>query len=353
MGCAVCGFAGLEPHLRVAGDPGAEGLIPTTDRFGTALADIVRCPACGHMQLARMPAAEDLRESYAEAESLDYVAEEEGQRATARAILAVIERHRPPGRLLDVGCWVGFLLDEARRRGWRAEGVEPSGFASAYARERLDLEVRTGSLAEAVLEPASYDAIVLADVIEHLPDPGGALERLALSLAPGGVVALALPDAGSRLARLLGRRWWSVIPTHVHYFTRASIRRLLERRGFEVIAVTTAPKAFSVGYYLGRAGGYSPALGRVLVGAARRAGIAERLWAPDFRDRMLVIARTTPGTWSDQEPAAAGAAADRRPDLDQVVEEEVGRQRQAAPLEDPARPQRSQVGDGERRCQEP
>ena len=43
--CAVCGAAALEPHLRVAGRPGPEGLVPTTDRYGTALADIARCRA--------------------------------------------------------------------------------------------------------------------------------------------------------------------------------------------------------------------------------------------------------------------------------------------------------------------
>jgi hypothetical protein len=114
-------------------------------------------------------------------------------------------------------------------------------------------------------------------------------------LATGGVVALALPNAGSRVARLLGRRWWSVIPTHVHYFTRASLATLLHRQGFEPLRYSTAPKTFTVGYYLGRIGGYSPRLDRALRAAARRAGVADRLWTPDFRDRMLVIARPQPG----------------------------------------------------------
>jgi hypothetical protein len=66
---------------------------------------------------------------------------------------------------------------------------------------------------------------------------------------------------------------------------------LLHRTGFELLELTTAPKAFTVGYYLGRIGGYSPALARGLAGVAARAGVAERMWAPDFRDRMAVIAR--------------------------------------------------------------
>ena len=289
--CSVCSSAGLLPHLRVAGDAGAQGLIPTTDRFGTALADIVRCPECGHMQLERFPSEEALSEAYGEAASEDYVGEEDGQRETARVALGRIERFVARGRIADLGCWVGFLLAEAEQRGWEAVGVEPSEFASAYARDRLGLDVRTEDLFTADLAPASFDAVVLGDVIEHLVDPGAALDRIASLLRPDGVVHLALPDAGSRLARVMGPHWWSVIPTHVQYFTRSSLERLLRAHGFEPLWVGTAPKAFSVEYYLGRLGGYAPPLARALTGAARAAGLAERMWAPDFRDRMAFVAR--------------------------------------------------------------
>lgn len=66
---------------------------------------------------------------------------------------------------------------------------------------------------------------------------------------------------------------------------------LLARHGFELLSVVTAPKVFTVRYYLDRISGYSPPVGRALVGAAATAGLADRLWAPDFRDRMGVIAR--------------------------------------------------------------
>src|ERR687883_1785615 len=112
--CAACASTVLVPHMRVAGSMGEEGLIPTTDRFGSALGDLVRCLACGHMQLDSFPSDEDLTAAYAEAASDDYVGEEVGQRATARVTLDRIERHAARGRLLDVGCWVGFLMAEAR-----------------------------------------------------------------------------------------------------------------------------------------------------------------------------------------------------------------------------------------------
>jgi SAM-dependent methyltransferase len=277
--CSACGAGALRPHLRVAGEAGE--FVPTTDRFGVALGDFVRCSSCGHLQLEAMPEVASLIE---DAESDTYEAEEEGQRATARAELARLERHAPGrGRLLDYGCWVGFLVSEAARRGWQVTGVEPSRWAADRARSRG---------VEVIDEPEGpFAAITLGDVIEHLPDPGATLDSLAALLEPGGVVWIATPDAGSRLARALGPRWWSVIPTHLHLFTRHSLTRLLDRHGFEVLEMGTSPKTFSVAYYLERLGGYWPPLARALVRVARAAGVADRQWTPDFRDRVAVVAR--------------------------------------------------------------
>jgi hypothetical protein len=273
--CAACGSGHLEAHLEVAGSAGPEGLIPTTDRFGTALSDIVRCTTCGHMQLERFPSEAELADAYAQAESTDYIEEEPGQRMSARSALVKIERHARRGQLLDVGCWAGFLLDEARMRGWRTLGLEPSEFASKFARERYGLDVRTADLFAAELEPGSFDAVVLA--------------------APDAVLHLALPDAGSLVARMLGARWWSVIPTHVQYFTRRSLATLLQRRGWELVELTTAPKAFTVRYYLGRVGGYSRVVSQSLVRTAERVRVADRIWALDLHDRMAAVARAPRG----------------------------------------------------------
>jgi SAM-dependent methyltransferase len=290
--CAACGSGPLLPHLSVAHDSGE--LVATTTAYGSAPGDIFRCGACGHMQVEPLPAEEALGEDYAEVSEGAYLDEEEGQRATALRALERIERHVPRGAVADLGCWVGFLPSEAERRGWTATGVEPSRFASELARERFGLDVHTATIQGAELPRGSFDAVVMGDVIEHLPDPGAGLDRARGLLKPGGVAYLALPDAGSRVARMLGGRWWSVLPTHVQYFTRASLATLLARQGFSLEWMGTAPKAFSVHYYLERLEGYSPPLASAAVAAAGAAGLAGRLVWPDFRDRMAVVARVRP-----------------------------------------------------------
>jgi hypothetical protein len=88
----------------------------------------------------------------------------------------------------------------------------------------------------------------------------------------------------------MGQRWWSILPMHVQYFTRASMRQLLESHGLRVVDVASHPKVFTAAYYAERLGGYSPALARASLGLAKGVGLAGRLVAPDFRDRMQVIA---------------------------------------------------------------
>ena len=127
-------------------------------------------------------------------------------------------------------------------------------------------------------------------MLEHLVDPGAALDQMRRHLEPKGALYLTVPDAGSRLARTMGRRWWSVLPMHLQYFTRGSMRRLLDRHGFDVRWVATHPKVFSGRYYAERAASFAPVAGkrgRALASAVR---LADRLVAPDFRDRLQVIA---------------------------------------------------------------
>lgn len=284
----------MRPWAAVGSASTGDGLAPTVDGFGTALSDLVRCPDCGHGQLATFPTPTELDLAYRDAASEDYAVESAGQLATAEALLERIEADAGPAasrELLDLGCWLGYFSAAARGRGWRPVGVEPSGFAAARARDEHSLEVIEAPVDEVEFERGRFAVAFMGDVIEHLLEPGETLRRTRDWLADDGILAMALPDAGSRLARAMGSRWWSVIPTHLHYFTRRSIRTLLARQGYEVLSIGTAPKSFTVRYYLSRLGGYSPPLARGAVAVAESLALADRQWAPDFRDRMLVVAR--------------------------------------------------------------
>jgi 2-polyprenyl-3-methyl-5-hydroxy-6-metoxy-1,4-benzoquinol methylase len=122
---------------------------------------------------------------------------------------------------------------------------------AAYARDGLQLDVRTGSFADLVAEPRTFDVITMWDYIEHSSDPLGDLRRAAALLSPGGLVALSTGDVASVAARAFGSRWHLMTPRHHNFFfTRSSLERALRGAGFEVVSSTYASSRYSVHYLL-------------------------------------------------------------------------------------------------------
>jgi SAM-dependent methyltransferase len=179
-----------------------------------------------------------------------YLTEEPGRRRTARRVLELIGRHVPSGRLLDVGCGHGLLLDEARRLGYETEGIEVSVSAAAHARDELGLTIHEQPFAEVELEPESYDVIVLADVLEHFDDPRAALQRCSGLLRPGGLICVVTPDPASRTARIAGARWWALLPAHTFLIPWSTLKGLLAQE--QLVATDDAPlvRSFSASYWL-------------------------------------------------------------------------------------------------------
>lgn len=294
LACPVCGSRDHRtrfdvPNAGTEGGVSAEAFRPSSERYGGAVGRIVQCRACSHGFVAELPATDAIANAYAEAADPVSLREEAGQVETGRRALADIERFLAPGRVLDIGCWTGSFLLAARERGWTPVGLEPSGWAAARARER-GLEVHEVDLKNHGLEPGSFRLVVMCDVIEHLESSYDAVTIAGELLEEGGGLFLTLPDAGSLMARVLGKRWWSVLPMHLQYFTRRSLQLLLQRCGFEVRSMSTHPKVFTARYYAERLGGYSGRLQGVAVRSAQLLGFADRLVAPDFRDRMAVVA---------------------------------------------------------------
>jgi SAM-dependent methyltransferase len=291
--CPVCGglrhvdrFAPPASASEQGVDPAA--FCPSTSRFGDAAGTIVRCVGCGHGFVAMPPPPSAISDAYSAAADPVSLREEAGQVETARRALARIGSVVTPGRAIDMGCWTGSFLVAAEEAGWDAIGLEPSRWASARARER-GLRVLTDELSSELLQQESFRLVVMTDVLEHLADPGSALTRVAELLEPGGALWLTVPDAGSPLARILGSRWWSVLPMHLQYFTRASVDRLLRAHGFVPRMLGSHAKVFTARYYAERLGGYHPGIGQAAVTLLEGARVARCLVAPDFRDRLAVL----------------------------------------------------------------
>jgi len=146
-----------------------------------------------------------------------------------------ITRMRPPGKVLDVGCGRGLLLNKLRERGWDVSGTELSDEAAVYARERLGIPVRTGSLLNANFPAEEFDLVLLWHVLEHLHDPRAVLAEIARILKPGGGLLVAVPNLSSWEARATGTHWFHLdVPRHLTHFTDRALREALQDAGFSI-----------------------------------------------------------------------------------------------------------------------
>jgi 2-polyprenyl-3-methyl-5-hydroxy-6-metoxy-1,4-benzoquinol methylase len=205
----------------------------------------VRCPSCGLLFRRDLPTQAELDEIYGleyfkggASGYLDYVADEDVHRSSARNRLDALERVVPRGRLLDVGAAAGFFVDEARTRGWDATGIDVSEPMVAWGRRALSAPVERATLASSGTPAASLDALTMWDYLEHSIDPAADLERAHELLRPGGVLALSTGDAAAFVARISGSRWHLLTPRHHNFFfTAATLSRLLTQSGFDVVSL--------------------------------------------------------------------------------------------------------------------
>jgi 2-polyprenyl-3-methyl-5-hydroxy-6-metoxy-1,4-benzoquinol methylase len=257
---------------------------------------VVRCLDCDLVYINPRPPVEAIHQGYAEAVDETYVSQAEGRLHAFRRIARQISRLKPPagGRLLDVGAAAGFFLAAAREQGWKVEGIELSSWLSAWAKEKLDLTIHTAPLASGQFPPGHFDVVTLFDVLEHVEDPKTTVRTVREILKDDGLFVLSYPDWGSIFARLLKRRWWFLLSVHLYYFTRRTIRRLLEENGFEVIRMQRLYPSLQIGYLFERLEPYSPLLGRSLKYAARTLGLEGRS-VPYYASQTLVFTRPKAG----------------------------------------------------------
>jgi SAM-dependent methyltransferase len=110
-----------------------------------------------------------------------------------KEILRLIREHQKSGRLLDVGCAYGFLVDEASKH-FESYGIDVSGFAVRKSREHCKGSVLRASAGRLPFMDESFDVITLVDTLEHVPDFNNCLKDVVRALKKGGVLLLQLPN---------------------------------------------------------------------------------------------------------------------------------------------------------------
>jgi len=209
--------------------------------------EIHRCCVCGLVYVNPRPKAEELASLYAAYHCRDAANEASWDRLMGRIfresaglLCAAWNGSRRP-RLLDAGCGYGGFVALMGERGWDAEGVDRS-LSVVEAARRKGRAVRLGTLEELPEQQGPYDAVTMFYVLEHLPDPMGALRKVFDLLVPGGTLLIRVPHT-TPIVRLLaplglGGALYDP-PFHLYDFSPAVLREMLCRTGF--VDVRTRP----------------------------------------------------------------------------------------------------------------
>ncbi|MDQ2701028.1 MAG: class I SAM-dependent methyltransferase [Actinomycetota bacterium] len=214
-----------------AGDPAAtcawcDSPLPASGRK----AGRADCERCGTATTDPVPTPEALDAAYG-----DWYWPQTGKRFSlvgdallrrSRAAMAErIDEAAPPGPVLDVGAGEGTLIDALRSRGREARGLE----------RQSDHPLIENSEIGEVEGDREFAAVVFWHSLEHFGNPAEMVREAARLLAAGGLVVIAVPNYGSRQARVFGDRWLHLdLPRHLVHLTDRSLTSGLERAGFRV-----------------------------------------------------------------------------------------------------------------------
>jgi SAM-dependent methyltransferase len=202
--------------------------------------ELWRCRQCGSGFVQNVVDAETARRLYSSGEAGDRWATQSFQETKTRLVVQRMgELFRSGGRVIDVGCNTGEMLDFARQLGCSTAGLEYSEQSRAVLREKGHEAYQ--SFDEV---PGQFDIISAFDLIEHLYDVPAFLETCHARLAQGGKLVLLTGDIETASARLAGSHWWYVqYPEHIVF---PSGRYLMGSPGFRLL---TLDKTYaSIGY---------------------------------------------------------------------------------------------------------
>lgn len=202
--------------------------------------EILRCINCG---VARtIPVPDFSKERYKNYGIVQYLNNEKLARSFMNRIIKEITRFKKRGKLLEIGCNVGFLLETAKEKGFEIKGIELTGEAVEYANRLLGEEVvKMVTIEEAKFSDNYFDVVVMSHVLEHINNPINLLRETNRILKSDGIVTIVGPNFEGFCAKIKREKWSGLQPDeHVWQFGITTLKALLEKEGFRVARIKTS-----------------------------------------------------------------------------------------------------------------
>jgi 2-polyprenyl-3-methyl-5-hydroxy-6-metoxy-1,4-benzoquinol methylase len=204
---------------------------------GYEASHLCKCKSCGFVFAQAIPTMEELEKHYEGYSRNDYLSPVTIKRYNE--LLDYFEQFRKTGKLIDVGCGIGYFLEEAKKRGWEVYGTEYTDEAIQIC-ESKGITMKKGKLNPADFKSESFDIITSFEVIEHINNPQEEIQNFNQILRKGGLVYMTTPNWNALLRYRLKAAYNVIVyPEHLSYYTPRTIKLLFKSLGFKASKVLT------------------------------------------------------------------------------------------------------------------
>ncbi|MFH1479056.1 MAG: class I SAM-dependent methyltransferase [Candidatus Omnitrophota bacterium] len=153
----------------------------------------------------------------------------------AETLVKLAKRYKREGKLLDIGCSVGFVLEEASKAGFEAEGVELNKKAAEIVSEK-GFDVKSLPLKEIAHEKEVFDVVILNHILEHIFEVNDFMKDVRGLIKKDGILIIGVPNHNSLVARLYKASWYGWGKgEHVWHFDKNSLKNVLTGNGFKIM----------------------------------------------------------------------------------------------------------------------
>lgn len=191
---------------------------------------LYKCLSCGFVFSRRVPTKDELNEHYMGYGRNDYLSPVTIKRYNE--LLDRFEKYRKTNRILDVGCGIGYFLEEAKKRNWEVYGTEYTDVAVEICKNK-GISMQNGVLDPSHYDMESFDVITSFEVIEHINNPKEELASFYRLLRKGGAVYVTTPNFNSLLRYRLKETYDMICyPEHLSYYTPKTLRHVFRKAGF-------------------------------------------------------------------------------------------------------------------------
>lgn len=200
---------------------------------------LIKCRNCSFVFMEQIPTLEELQAHYGKYSEFSYHDDYYLSPITVisyNLLLDEFEKYRKINKILDVGCGVGFFLNEAKKRGWEVYGTEYSKTALERCRKN-GIDMKEGELDYTQFdEKIEFDVITSFEVIEHLNQPNKEIVNVHKLLRKGGLFYCTTPNFNSIMRYYLKDKYNIIdYPEHLSYYTKKTLSNLLNKNGFKTV----------------------------------------------------------------------------------------------------------------------